>query len=488
MVNNNVSIQEEIDKALLYFKNANYKESIKILRSLEKKNSHFLIYWYLGHSYFRLYDYLSAIKCIKKSIELKKPDTLNLNFLADIFLKTNNHEKASKLFKEALDIDNKNIQSLFGLAKVHIEIGEISKAEEYYNCIVKEEPTNFEAWYELIKIDKEYLTDDLIKTLEKEEILDNDNNFNNIFSPLILAEKYKFNENYKFELDSLLLAHNNYLKNKEKSINQEFNYYTNLLPQFISKINNLDIQIDSDLKPIFIMGLPRSGTTLIESIISSNDQINQGGEIGAINKVFYKENLIIKYDSEILNSEFGFDKDAFENLQKSILEQYNQSGINSSNGFFTDKSLENFLYIDLIYKIFPKAKFVYCKRNKSANLLGILKVFLPGLLWSHSISKIIRIINLYDNKLKNIISEKKINLKIIELEDFSNNPNKISEDLFDFLEIKWDQKILDNFFNNKQKIQTVSNLQVRKKISKHNLNYLNNYLPYLEKHEIEKLN
>ncbi len=488
MVNKNESIQVEIDKALSHFKNTDYKESIKILRNLEKKNSHFLIYWYLGHSYFRIYDYLLAIECIEKSIELKKPDTLNLNFLADIFLKTNNHEKATKLFKEALDIDNKNIKSLFGLAKIYVEIGEIDKAEEYYNRVIKEEPTNLEAWYELIKIDRKYITDDLIKKLEKKEILNNKNIFNDIFSPLILAEKCKFNKNYKSELNNLLLAHDSYLEKKKKSIKQEFNYYTNLLPQFISKINNTNIQIHSDLKPIFIMGLPRSGTTLIESIISSNDQINQGGEIGAINKVFYKENLITNYDSEILNTHFSFDKDSFQNLQESILDQYNQSGINLLNGFFTDKSLENFLYIDLIYKIFPKAKFIYCKRNKFANLIGILKVFLPGLLWTHSISKIISIINLYDNKLRNIISEKKIKLKIVEIENFSNNPEEISEHLFEFLGIKSDKKILDKFFNNKKIIQTVSNLQVRKKISKHNLDYLNNYLPHLEKHEIKKLN
>ena len=70
MANNNELFQSEIDNSLLNFKNANDHETINILDKLKKKLSHFMVYSYLGHSYFRIYDYSSAIICIKKSIEL----------------------------------------------------------------------------------------------------------------------------------------------------------------------------------------------------------------------------------------------------------------------------------------------------------------------------------------------------------------------------------------------------------------------------------
>ena len=160
---------------------------------------------------------------------------------------------------------------------------------------------------------------------------------------------------------------------------------------------------------------------------------------------------------------------------------------NTKKEVFIDKSLENLLYIDLISKIFPNAKFVYCKRNKYANLLGILKVFLPNIFWSHSIEKIIKFMNLYNNKIEEIISENKIKIKVIELEKYYHNPNEISKDLFNFLGINWHDKILINSINKKRIIKTVSNLQVRKKISKHDLSYLDNYLPFLRDYNIEKL-
>ena len=57
-------IQSKIDEALLNFKKARYQNAIDILEKLDEKETNFLICWYLGHSYFRINDYFSAIKYI----------------------------------------------------------------------------------------------------------------------------------------------------------------------------------------------------------------------------------------------------------------------------------------------------------------------------------------------------------------------------------------------------------------------------------------
>ena len=488
MANNNELFQAEIDSALLNFKNANYHEAINILDKLKTKLSHFIVYWYLGHSYFRIYDYSSAINCIKKSIELKEKDVLNLSFLAEIFLASNNYNEAIKLFKEVLEYDKKNINSLFNLAKAHSDLGELKIAVNYYNEVIKNEPTNTEAEYQLIKINNKYLTNDLIQKVEKVKNSKDLNNLNSIFSKFIIAENFKRKKDYKLEFENLLEAHTLYLKKKEKAAKQEFNYLTNLLQKFISKVKNTNVELSCNLKPIFIMGLPRSGTTLIENIISSSDnKISVGGEAGILSKVFFSNNIISDYDSRDLSSKFNFKKDEFELIKASILNQYNQQNIETDNKHFTDKSLENILYIDLISKIFPNAKFVYCKRNKHANLLGILKVFLPNLFWTHSLEKTIDMMNIYNNKIKDIVDENKIDVKIVELEKFSSNPKQASKELFKFLEINWHDEILDKSINKKKIIQTVSNLQVRKEIFEHDLSYLENYLPFLKDYGIEKL-
>ncbi len=484
---NNENFQAKIDEALTSFKKANYEKSIQKLKNLEQSKKHFLINWYLGHSYFRLNDYQSAIENIEKSIKLKKPDKLNLSFLAEIFLRTNNYKDSIRLFKRVLKFDKNNLNSLFNLARAHLDIGDLDVAERYYNYIIKNDSSNFEAWYEIIRLNKKYLTDDLVKKIEKKENSLNKKDHNYIFAKLILAEKNKIEKDYRTELINLLEAHKNFYKSKEKVANQEFNYFTNLLPKFISNIKKTNVKINCDLEPIFVMGLPRSGTTLVEKLISSNEEVKPSGETGVLSKVFYAKNIIKNYESSNLISNFNNEKKDFEILKDAILKQYEQLNINISQKKISDKSIENLLYIDLIKIIFPKAKFIYCKRNKYANFLGILKVFLPNLLWTHSTVKIIQMMNFYENKIKQLINEKKIQIKIIELEELSNDPISVSKDLYNFLNLNWNEKILDNYNDDKNFIKTVSNLQVRKKISKHDLKYLDNYLPLLNNIGIKDL-
>jgi hypothetical protein len=253
-------------------------------------------------------------------------------------------------------------------------------------------------------------------------------------------------------------------------------------------VKNVSIELSCEYQPIFIMGLPRSGTTLIENLITNNDnKISRGDETGVMGKIFYSKQIITNYDHNDLNTNFNYNKDDFKNLKKSIFDQYKQIGIDISKGLFTDKSLENFLYIDILEKIFPNAKFIYCKRNNFANLLGILKVFLPNLLWCHSLEKIMKFIDLYNNKLIEILSEKKINIKVIDIENFSNDPLNNSKDLFNFIGIKWNEDVLNINSNQQTIIKTVSNIQVRSKIVKHDLSYLKNYIPLLEKYGIKNL-
>ena len=99
------------------------------------------------------------------------------------------------------------------------------------------------------------------------------------------------------------------------------------------------------------MGLPRSGTTLIENLISSGcPDMDFAEESEVFSKIFFKRKIIQDYNNDELLE--NFNKIGFEKLKSDILEQYSEIGINP-NKVFTDKSLENFLYIELIYKIFP---------------------------------------------------------------------------------------------------------------------------------------
>ena len=260
-------------------------------------------------------------------------------------------------------------------------------------------------------------------------------------------------------------AHEFYNKSKSNLLDQQFNYYNDFLPKFIKNSKNLKINPNSKLNPIFIMGLPRSGTTLVERIIvSGKNKVESLGETDVFDKVFFS--------NQIKNT---LDKDILTDLHQKIIDQYYNQGYSGSNLKFTDKSIASFLYIDLISKIFPNAKFVYCLRNPVANLIGLSRSFLPNIYWSHSIKKTCEMFNNYFKKLDEVKKNKSIKIHVLELEDLTNDPENVSKELFKFLDLDWTIDCVQDYSNDLI-VKTASNLQVRKEIKKHDLSYTSNYL------------
>tara|TARA_Y100000389_G_scaffold177145_1_gene189164 strand:+ start:1002 stop:2465 length:1464 start_codon:yes stop_codon:yes gene_type:complete len=468
------SEQEIINQAIEFFKKGNYHKTLYELKKLETNTNNFLVYWYLGHTHFKLHSYSDAIKNVKKSIELNSKDPINLNFLGEIYLQVNKYQDALKLFEEVLGFDPKNNTAILNLAKVNLNLGRIENSEKYFKQLHEKDPLNFSYLYSLISINKKYLTNELVKNIRDNE--HNLNYINSIYSKLIMAKLAQFDKNYNEEINYLLGAHKIYSNRNQRATNQQFNYYKNLLPKFLSKIDKIEINNNDNLKPIFIMGLPRSGTTLLEKIVvSGKETVEMGGETDVFDKVFFSKQIIKNYDNDELFTDFIFDSKSINYLRDQILGQYKEQNLGKNNLIFTDKSISNFLYIELIQKLFPNSKIIYCYRNPLANLIGLLRSFLPNMLWSHSLDNIFEIFNLYLTKLKQIKTNKSLNIKVINLEDLSKDPEKISKDLYNFLDLQWSSTCIHN---NKENLifKTASNLQVRNEIVKHDLKYTKNYL------------
>ena len=150
------------------------------------------------------------------------------------------------------------------------------------------------------------------------------------------------------------------------------------------------------MRPIFIIGLPRSGSTLIESSLSnSSEKIVSLGETSIINVAILDQlkNIIFKKNLEIENFNLELNVEQFRNNVLNVYKNY--FAINSKNLCFVDKSLENFFNIEVILKIFPRAKFIHSKRNYKDAAIAIYQSMLPELPWTHSISNILAYIDNY---------------------------------------------------------------------------------------------
>ena len=224
-----------------------------------------------------------------------------------------------------------------------------------------------------------------------------------------------------------------------------------------------------EIKPIFIIGVPRCGSTLVEKIIASGiKEIPMGEETGIFENYINKKIL----EKESLN--LGNCKE----IRKELYDLYKERGLISkkNNNIFTDKSLNNFFYLRIIKKIYPNSKIINCKRNVLSSIVSIFQNNLNELAWTHDLNNIFKYFNNYFKIIDNYNNELELNsIYHLEFEKLTIEPEAESKKLMKFCELPWDKKCLE-FYKRKDLIsKTASNIQIRKAIYKHSLE---KYSPY----------
>ena len=406
----------------------------------------------------------------------KRNNNAALNYyFGKVYFQLNDHKKSLFYFRKCNQINPRNPKILYNLAQVLQGQGKIDEAKKIYEKLIKENSKDIKSYYGLFNLGLKNINDDYAIKLEK---LSNDKDiklFDKCFINFILSKLKKKENKLNEELELLKLAHQQCFNAHSNYNNQSEFYYNEIITKHYNKIKFEDdtnkIKLFDKSKPIFIVGLPRSGSTLIESLITqSSNNVNSFGELHAINmSIFdciaadiYSKNFKLENFNLIIN------RTTFKN---SLQERYGDL----ENKNFIDKSLENFLNIEIILEFFPNAKILHSFRNFNDSIISIYQKMMPDLSWSHTIEGIIN----YANNYKNIINyfKKKYpnNILDVNLEELSTNQEIETKKIFNFCELNWNKEIFN--FNKKNNLFTKTNsfLQIRDKIEKYNYD---KYEPY----------
>ena len=416
----------------------------------------------------------NAKKFLEKCLKVNDENHIILNNLGNIFFREGNIPKAEKLYNKSFQLKNDYLIVIINLAILNQNIGKLDEAKKFYLKAIELAPHKISLYYNISKIDKNFIDKNRVKFLLN--ILKNENldMGEKAYGYFILADYERKNKEFIKEIEFLKKG-NDFLFNSKKKINSiTLDYWINILPKKYNKFVFSDDEKKNELKnlkPIFIIGLPRSGSTITEVLLSTGDKkITSFGEINIFNGIIS--------NGFSNNKEFQINLNFVRNKILNFFDEKNYK----VKGCFIDKSLENFFYIDVIMKIFPNAKFINTFRNIEDNIFAIFSLLLDKLSWTHSLDSIIKYV---DNYLKIInYFQKKYpkNILRVNLEELTNNPTKISQELYSFCDLKWSDEILN--FNQRKDllISTASNIQIREKIEKYNHEKYRSYKSLLKKY------
>ena len=462
-----------------------YEEALEVLNKaikLDKNNIHILNNLGLVHGY--LSNYKKATEYYDRALKVK-PNFLNtLINKAQLKEKLNLNNDAVKILKTAINYYPDDYFLNYTIGTIYQFLGNFKNSHLHYQKALSIKPNATEI-YRLMSMTKKYKKNDKDFKIFKNKL--EDKNVNQIQKMhLYFALGKAFDDTKDFENSFLNYKKGNDIKDKilKYTFKMENQIFSNLKKNFEEKSGPLTFENNSSKKIIFFVGMPRSGTSLIEQVLSSHEKVAGAGELTFLAEAIYKE---FSYNQKIkkkdINNNFYFDlisNKTLNNVKNYYLDRINE--LNFSEEYIVDKSPLNFRWVGFIKKIFPNSYIVNCNRdpmdvcwsNYQQNYTS------SNLAFAYNLKNLAEFYNLYNEYMifwkKNLGKKDLLNIKY---ENFTQNFEDGVKKLLNFCNLNWSIKCVE-FYKNKNSVSTSSMVQIRQPIYKTSVASWKNYSSYLK--------
>ncbi|MBT3796559.1 MAG: tetratricopeptide repeat protein [Candidatus Marinimicrobia bacterium] len=421
-------------------------------------------------------DLYSSIDHLEWAVVLKPDYAEAHNNLGSALLGINKVHDAIKSFKKAASLKPDYATAFNNLGIGYQRLGEFDLAIESFQSAIDLSPGYTTAHHNLSGV-KTYSENDL-QIIQMESLLANNelSNQDRIFLSFALAKANEDLGNHK-ELFKHLHKGNklrkkelNYSITKSEGHNEMIKLFFN--SRSIKKYKQLQTDYTS-IRPIFIVGMLRSGTSLVEQIISSHSEVYGAGELKNFN-----HSIIPIIKEHLADENFTLIEDEFKLIRKEYLNSL--SKINANEKVITDKWPLNFRSIGFILSAFPQAKIVHLKRDARATCWSIYKHYFSdnGNGWAYNFDDLAKFYSLYVELMNYWHELYPGNIYDISYEELTSNQEKETRKLIEYCGLDWDPNCL-NFHENKRDVKTASALQVRKKMYQGSSDAWKEYSDYL---------
>ena len=469
------------------------------LKSLERHSLGFESLTNLARLKIIREDLIEAEKLLEKSYKINKNYLATLLNFCDVYFRANTKEKclryaieAMKLapkdpmtiskYSKALIINSRENEAieileklsaqypvhdfLLSLSNAYLITGDISKSNTIIHDVFMQNDKNLDVFLEFTKNKKNRLEEKQIKFFE--EFCESPNQPITYKVTACEALFNYFKNINKFEKSSKYLVKMNQLHFSKKKFDlKNCKSFIDVLKSL--NLDNISINMPRKVNviPIFICGMPRSGTTLCEQILSSHSQVTGAGELTYLSKVLGIRSPIESNEESIDNLiKLSTEKNYAEEVRKTYFQLMLQHRVKNEK-YICDKLPYNFFYINIIKKIFPESKIIYCSREPMDNCFSLYKTRFN--LNSHHYSydqKMLAEFYLLHKELINFyVNDDDDKIYNFENERLLNDQKLVTSELLKFCDLNWEDNCL-NYQANTKGVRTASLRRVREPLNR----------------------
>jgi len=397
-----------------------------------------------------------------------------LRVLADVQTKTGDVTGAIETFQEALALDPDDPRIRLGLGDACESAGRFRQARQQYLAILRREPESPLALSRLLQLREGDVASELVETAER------------------LAAEPSTPEDGRIRLNIALGYH----ADRAGDYRQAFTYlrrgydaqarrdpfdsdgYTRAIDRIIDTLDDAFYReatnsgLDSE-RPVFVVGMPRSGTTLTEQILASHPRVAAGGELSMLLKVSYQVGELSRSGKPYPEGLLTTGRVALRRMGRRYLEQLDK--VSPTADRVTDKLPFNFMHLGVIALLFPGAKVVHCRRHPLDNCLSCyFTSFADQIRFANRLDTLGRYYLDYHRLMEHWKRVLPIEILDLPYEGLVDDTEGQARRLLAHCGLPWDDACLA-FYNTERGVRTPSRWQVRQPIYRGSVERWRNY-------------
>ncbi|MBN4059847.1 MAG: hypothetical protein COA71_06600 [SAR86 cluster bacterium] len=425
----------------------------------------------------------SAIEAEKLLLPILKNEPDNFHALQLFGLAKHllgNPQEALIYLEKAMQINPEFSAVRHNIAGIYRALGDMKEAEKNYRKATQLKPDYGEAYQGLAEILRFKNNDPLLKTIEKQLTLKL-NSTNTSYLHFAAGKIYDDCGDYANAFKHF--SSGNDLSSHSWNDQEQTSYQQAIKNTYNSSyFSNRTARGYTSKAPIFIVGMPRSGSTLVEQILASHSQVFGAGEINDIPSIAGQIGTHSSENKNYPECMQTLPSEACAGMGGAYLNRVFQlRGHKKTATHSIDKNLFNINHLGLISDLLPGAHIIHIQRHPLDTCLSCyFQNFSTGVHWSFDLDNIVFYYRLYREMVAHWEQVLPLSVLALKYENLITQAELTSRQLVTFCGLNWEENCL-HFYRNKRTVKTASVWQVRQPIYKRSLGRWQNYAPYIDK-------